>query len=52
MLSYFFVALSILICLMHIPYDTIEQLDIEAIKRVGRMIAEFILHSGAEMYGR
>jgi len=38
--------------LIHTPYDTIDKLDIDEIKLVGRLIAEFILRSGSEMYLR
>jgi len=37
---------------IHTPYDTVELLDIEEIKMVGRMLAEFIINSGTEMYTR
>ncbi|MCL2674645.1 MAG: M28 family metallopeptidase [Defluviitaleaceae bacterium] len=37
---------------IHTVYDTVERLDIDEIKLVGRMIAEFILNSGTEMYLR
>ena len=37
---------------IHTPYDTVELLDIDEIRLVGRMVAEFILNSGTEMYTR
>jgi len=38
--------------MIHTPNDTIEFLDIEEIRLVGRMLAEFIIYGGSEMHIR
>ena len=35
---------------IHTRYDTVEILDVREVRMVGRMLADFILSSGAEMY--
>jgi len=38
--------------LIHTVYDTIDKLDVDEIKLVGRMIAKFIINSGTNIYQR